>query len=259
MNLEALGDKLRSVRKSRGFTLEQVSSHLGVTPSYLSEIERGKKMPSLKLLCNISTYLDLPIHHLRDVLEAPEDEVKSLPELLTSRREELGLTKGELSRAIGWPRSYIDLAESGGMNVPEKFLRDLGKALQLPSVFFEFTALSAIGKKVKFLRSDNDLTQENLAETAGLSTSLVSKIERGRVQPSLKTLAKISKALGVSPCCFVFQLSQASSDTEGSRRKATDESPASKKARLEEIISGLSELNQEQLDELAEHLTELTK
>jgi len=164
MKPERLGSKLRSVRASRDLTLDKVSSRLGVTPSYLSEIERGNKIPSLKVLCNLTRYLDLPRDFFRDVLEDPGDEVMSFGQMLESRREGLGLTIDDLARAIGWPATYIEIAESGDKKVPEKFVRDLAEELQLPGYFFESSAPEAIGKKVKFFRTNEGLTQEKLAE-----------------------------------------------------------------------------------------------
>lgn len=53
------------------------------------------------------------------------------------------------------------------------------------------------GKKIKKLRLDNGLTQENLAYKAGISVDFLSLIERGKNSPSFENLEKISKALGV--------------------------------------------------------------
>ncbi|MGB9905066.1 MAG: helix-turn-helix domain-containing protein, partial [Desulfotomaculales bacterium] len=35
------GEKIRAVREQRGCTLEELSRRAGLSPSYLSEIERG--------------------------------------------------------------------------------------------------------------------------------------------------------------------------------------------------------------------------
>lgn len=257
MDLEKLGQKLRSVRNSGGLTLEEVSSELDVTPSYLSEIERGKKVPSLEVLCNLSAFLDLSRNFLRKVLEETEGGTKSFGEVLESRREEMGLSKEELSRSIGWPRSKVEAAESGSPNVPGEFLNDLAEALQFPKFFFEISASEAIGPKVKFFRRTKGLTQVELAEGAELSTSLVSKIERGEVQPSLPTLAKISNALELSPCCFVFQPEQEKSNPEAFEARGEVGSTSSKNSRRGEIIASISDLDEEKLDELHEYLTEL--
>jgi transcriptional regulator with XRE-family HTH domain len=51
---------------------------------------------------------------------------------------------------------------------------------------------------VKQFRQARRLTQEQVAERAGLSTKFVGEVERGRANPALTTLASIADALGVS-------------------------------------------------------------
>jgi transcriptional regulator with XRE-family HTH domain len=53
-----------------------------------------------------------------------------------------------------------------------------------------------VGTTIKLLRGER--SQEDLAHAAGISTSTLSRLERGLHQPSLPTLRKIAVALGVS-------------------------------------------------------------
>lgn len=55
-----------------------------------------------------------------------------------------------------------------------------------------------LGKRLKELRINRNLTQEQLAEKTGLSVTFVGLIERGINIPSVKTCNKIARALGVS-------------------------------------------------------------
>ena len=48
-------------------------------------------------------------------------------------------------------------------------------------------------------RHDQDMTQEELAERAGLSARYVGAIERGDVSASVTVLGQIAEALGVEP------------------------------------------------------------
>src|SRR5215470_4674823 len=57
---------------------------------------------------------------------------------------------------------------------------------------------SALGTRIKALRMERELQQRQLAEKAGLTPSMVSQIESGRLTPSLHTLGKIAGALGVT-------------------------------------------------------------
>lgn len=57
--------------------------------------------------------------------------------------------------------------------------------------------MSAIGPKVRELREAARVSQEDLAHQAGISTSTLSRIERGTYQPRLDTLNKLAQALSV--------------------------------------------------------------
>ena len=54
-----------------------------------------------------------------------------------------------------------------------------------------------LGARLKQLRHARRLTQEQLAERAGLSYKFLGELERGRGNPTLTTLAALSDALGV--------------------------------------------------------------
>ena len=55
-----------------------------------------------------------------------------------------------------------------------------------------------IGREVRQLRRKHDMTVTELAELAGLSSGMLSKIENGHTSPSLTTLQSLSSALNVS-------------------------------------------------------------
>jgi transcriptional regulator with XRE-family HTH domain len=56
----------------------------------------------------------------------------------------------------------------------------------------------ALGERVRDLRQQRKLSQEALAERAGLHWTYVSGIERGKRNPGLNTLGRIASALRVS-------------------------------------------------------------
>ena len=61
------------------------------------------------------------------------------------------------------------------------------------------TKAAFIGKRIRLLRLERNLHQEDIAEASGISRSHLSKIESGKVEnPGLLTLEKIAKALKVS-------------------------------------------------------------
>lgn len=60
------------------------------------------------------------------------------------------------------------------------------------------TLLKKFGNRVRSRRFACDLTQMRLAELAQCSLQAIGNIERGRANPSLVMIYRISQALGVS-------------------------------------------------------------
>jgi transcriptional regulator with XRE-family HTH domain len=61
-----------------------------------------------------------------------------------------------------------------------------------------------IGEKIRKMRESKDFSMRKVAEMAGISASLVSQIETGKVDPSLNTLRKLSFALDTPLFYFVI-------------------------------------------------------
>ena len=60
-------------------------------------------------------------------------------------------------------------------------------------------ALTRLGLNLRQYRESKKLTQEKLGERAELDATYISGIERGVRNPSILSLARIAKALGISP------------------------------------------------------------
>jgi XRE family transcriptional regulator, stress-response regulator len=61
---EAVGDALRRRRQAQGRTLREVAAAAGVSLTYLSEVERGRKEASSEVLEAVCTALDLVLADL---------------------------------------------------------------------------------------------------------------------------------------------------------------------------------------------------
>ena len=57
---------------------------------------------------------------------------------------------------------------------------------------------AAFGEVLRHLRKEKRFTQEELALECGLERTFISFLERGLRQPTLATILKLSKVLGVS-------------------------------------------------------------
>jgi DNA-binding XRE family transcriptional regulator len=61
---EALGRQLRAERSVRGERIADVAARAGVSPQYLSEVERGRKDPSSEILSALAGAVDLTVREL---------------------------------------------------------------------------------------------------------------------------------------------------------------------------------------------------
>lgn len=59
--------------------------------------------------------------------------------------------------------------------------------------------LKEFGQKVIHFRRKKGLSQEKLAELANIHRTYIGQIESGKRNVALKNIAKLAKALGVSP------------------------------------------------------------
>ena len=55
-----------------------------------------------------------------------------------------------------------------------------------------------LGKNLKRIRKEKGITQGDIVRNLGVSRSFVSNIENGKTNPTLATITKLAKSLGVS-------------------------------------------------------------
>lgn len=83
---QLIGEKIRLARLKKGLSQEQLALHAGVNPSYLGQIERGVKNPTMNILEKIARGLDLTMERLilSENETAASSENKAVLSLLTS-------------------------------------------------------------------------------------------------------------------------------------------------------------------------------
>jgi transcriptional regulator with XRE-family HTH domain len=62
-----------------------------------------------------------------------------------------------------------------------------------------------IGKRLRIMREAKGLSQGDIERRSGLLRSYISRVEGGYTEPSLATLDKFAKALGIEPYQLLFQ------------------------------------------------------
>src|SRR4030067_1308085 len=64
-----------------------------------------------------------------------------------------------------------------------------------------------VGERIKTLRGQKGLSLKDVADSSGFSTALLSQMENHLVSPSLGTMIKLAKALGVKVGDFLGETS----------------------------------------------------
>jgi transcriptional regulator with XRE-family HTH domain len=72
-----LSEALRLIRVFHDLTQKELAEKLGISKSYLSEIESGKKTPTLELLNRYSDFFDIPASSIMFFSESLNKDVKT--------------------------------------------------------------------------------------------------------------------------------------------------------------------------------------
>jgi transcriptional regulator with XRE-family HTH domain len=78
---------------------------------------------------------------------------------------------------------------------------------------------ASIGGRIEFLRREHRYSIRHLAERAGVSASLISDVERGKVEPSISTLKRLADALGTTLTYFFTEPSGSGRVVRASERQ----------------------------------------
>ena len=71
-----INEVLKKLRTIYGYKAVEMSQLLGISPSYLSEIENGKKQPSLELLKKYSNVFGIKLSSLILMMESYDDAIE---------------------------------------------------------------------------------------------------------------------------------------------------------------------------------------
>lgn len=196
------GQQIRTLREERGYTLRELANRANLSLSYLSEIERGSKCPSLKTVDKLARALDVPRSGL--VENEQWDRGLSIGDKIRLLRKERKMSLADLAHEVGISTSYLSEIERGTVYPSLFILKQLARGVGVPPLVL-MGYEGSLGHKLKMLREGYGMTQAELARKAGVTAGLIGQIEHAKVHPSLKTLEKLALATGVSPCYFVLE------------------------------------------------------
>ncbi|UTW55700.1 helix-turn-helix domain-containing protein [Kordiimonas sp. SCSIO 12610] len=119
-----IGPRIQDIRKQKGFTLEQLASHSGVSRSMLSQIERGQANPTFATLWSLTQALGLEISDLTGgVAEVHHQAIEvMMPNFTPEIKSEDGLCDLKIlspTDQVGRVEWYEISIEAGGKLVSE--------------------------------------------------------------------------------------------------------------------------------------------
>ncbi|KNZ69144.1 transcriptional regulator, XRE family [Thermincola ferriacetica] len=204
----SLGSKIREFRKERGLTVTQLAEKLGVSPSYLSAVERDIKKPSVIMVKKISSLLNISVSYL--MTNSENNTVTG--EKLKNIRKSRGLSTEDLAELSQIPVEDIQNIERNLIRPTLEQLEKLSSALNVTLRYFvERNPYSIqLGDKIRDLREKRAMSQADLAGSADLSPSLISQIENNITMPSLETLERIAEVLDVETSYFLLDTNSTS-------------------------------------------------
>jgi transcriptional regulator with XRE-family HTH domain len=74
-----IGERLRTERQRKGMTVREIARRVGVSPSLISQIERGKVNPSVSTLWGLVTVLGLPMSELFSDVDTSPTQAPVVP------------------------------------------------------------------------------------------------------------------------------------------------------------------------------------
>ena len=124
---------------------------------------------------------------------------------LKESRQALGMSQEVLAERAGFHRSYVSQIERAVQNMSLDNLERLQAILQNDDAPQDEPALRLrFAGNMKAERISQGMSQEKLAEKAGLHRTYVSQVERGVVSVSLDNVEKLAKALSRNEESLLF-------------------------------------------------------
>jgi transcriptional regulator with XRE-family HTH domain len=103
---ETLGARIRQARQAAGFTVRGLAARAAVSPSLISQIERGRATPSVATLWAVATELGIPIG---DLFDGPDRASRSSPAAPSSPVQSPATRKTiTLAGGVRWERLTRD-------------------------------------------------------------------------------------------------------------------------------------------------------
>lgn len=169
-----LGNRIRQLCKKRGLSQEDLAILTGLQRSHVALIQRGEMPPRVSTLRKIAGALKLTFSELMKGVDVVADSGRYKARWLSGARQSADWMSPD-------GRAY------------RRTLTSILITKQDPKI-----VLKKLADRIRYLRFQRQWSQEELCRKSGLSRSMVSAGERGKLDFGLKTVLKLAKAFQMS-------------------------------------------------------------
>lgn len=207
-----IGDNVKKIRKERKLTQSELAKRMGISRSYLSDIENNRKNPSKRTLDSLAEKLDVSFIYLT-TLEYNQNDRLAFTHNLRRIRTEKGFSIQEVAEESGIDPEYLIEIELGEHGVPSPILlKKLSKGLGVSWLYLmkkakHFNELfkNNLSDDLLQLRFKHGFTIEVLSEKSNVPEKIIKMIEMGyspytdlEYVPSPERIEKILSVYGMS-------------------------------------------------------------
>lgn len=189
-----LGNYLHNVRMQADVGVRELGRRIGVSASYVSDIERGRRIPSSELLMSIAETVGADADTLFALAGRIPSETKHY---LRSHHSAMGLLRriAELNLNDEQLKSLLD--EISSKKQPEQVRNELREGEEIRLDISQEDS-KVFGAHLRQLREQSGMGANELARSVGVSNSYVSRIENGKRRiPSEKVLRNLAAVLNI--------------------------------------------------------------
>ena len=187
---------IRERARTLGMNMKDLADRVGVSYSYMTQVARGRQSMGVKVQARVESALNAPAKIAPAQCANRQGEVVSgESSYIRERARELGMSLRDLADRVGVSNSYMSMVARGHSNMGVKVQARVESALEAP-VKIAPAQPACIDREAMWDRMDaHDISQNEAARRAGISSAHLSQIMNGKASPSAGVVRELHGVL----------------------------------------------------------------
>ena len=195
--VDAESSFIREQARAMGLTMLELSDRSGVSYGYLTQVARGRRQMGVQVQAQIESVLGVAARVAPAKLANRQGEVvdDGSSSFIRETARALGLTMRELAKRVGVSASYLSMVARGHRSMGVKLQANV-EAVLGGQVKVASAQCPDIDRQFIWQQMDDlNVSQNEVARRAGISSGHLSQIMNGQRSPSAVVLRKLHGAL----------------------------------------------------------------